>query len=157
MEPPRSLKRGFSVLRRSSVVAQRRQSKDFGLTQEDLYCKPCNDICGKRRASINQLNNAQGQRKVPSASILRRNSIAIVRRSSKDHDALELDRLSRSVALSGHLPSVKENEYEEEVQQHDYKDTTDACSLCSELTELEDECDFVDPDDWFLEEPDGTA
>jgi ariadne-1 len=147
---PSPLKKGFSILRRSSAVLQRRSSRDF--SQEEPRTKICTitdvpHVC-RRRLSIN-INVGSAPQSSSSSNIpIRRNSISIVRRPHKP-DLQAGFSLPRSLGISrSFLHSVKE----EEELQHDFQlnEEIDSLSSCSETPDVADV--DIDPSDWFLEE-----
>lgn len=142
MTPPSSSsKRGstVSVLRRSSVVLNRR----FSVREDDAQLHSTGGSPGlpKRRYSTNPLTQSAPQ-EIPS-SFGRRNSVAVVRRLSRQH---ELEHLSRSWGVSPKIQKLQPTIDEEDEHITD----VDAYSVCSDVTDLQGS-DF-DPSDWFLEE-----
>lgn len=161
---------GRSILRRSSVVMQRRTSlKGSGSLEEFQAQQNLWPGASTRRASINQISTDQPPPRRASISIpgARRNSIAAGAKKPKDF----VGSLPKSSSIPlRYLESV--NEDEEQDQQHVLKSfltplkrrdslrgsqdmslsDLDISSQCSEISELFDETACTDPCDWFLDE-----
>lgn len=145
--PPSSKRSGIvSVLRRSSVVLNRRPSVSKDDSQMYYSSGPGGALgspgsLGKRRFSTNPLTQSAPQ-VIPGGGF-RRNSVAVVRRGSRQQ---ELEPLSTSWGLPPKFyPPIAE---EDDLSIKD-ADTLDTLSVCSDITDIQE--DF-DPRDWFLEE-----
>lgn len=159
---------GRSILRRSSVVLQRRFSRDTSLEEFQAQQNAWNTTAAAtRRASVHQISTdtSQPHRRASLSTSLgvinvRRNSLAAAK--AKDF----VGSLPKSSGIPSRYQPVR---VENEDQQHDYKSLKglsrdslrdfqdmslsdlDISSQCSEISEMYDEVDNTDPCDWFLD------
>eukprot|EP00026_Physarum_polycephalum_P004933 Phypoly_transcript_04959.p1 GENE.Phypoly_transcript_04959~~Phypoly_transcript_04959.p1 ORF type:complete len:625 (-),score=55.40 Phypoly_transcript_04959:55-1929(-) len=158
---------GRSILRRSSVVLQRRYSRSDNSLEEfqaQQQQSIWNAAAAARRSSVQQLSTDSPQPRRASIAVPfpRRSSIAATAKKTKDF----VGSLPKSSGIPYRYLQVQAPERADQ-HQHDYKSLKgidslrdsqdmlsdlDISSNCSEISELFDEVDCTDPCDWFLDE-----
>jgi len=126
---------GRSILRRSSIILQRRLSRDNSVSSDDFQHQQAiwsaNVAAAvQRRSSVQQISTDSTPPRRASISFGRRSSIATVKKSKETFFVGSLPKLS-DISVSSEW---------------------DISSNCSEISELLEDVDYTDPCDWFLDE-----